>query len=325
MKKIIWVLLDNRMGSVGQARGVMSELDKDKFEIVEKKIEYNRLAGLPNCLRGRTLLGLTKQSRMLFGGQMPDVVLSTSRRTVPVARYIKKMSAEKTKLVQLMHPGSCGLNEFSLVFVPEHDKAKKGGDNIRYIVGCPHRINKESLAEAHNKWQQKFADTPRPLTAVVVGGAIKNRPFSVENATQFGKMLAKFHQEVGGSFLLTTSRRTGEAAQNAILEQIKGIESYNYLWGNKDENPYMGFLSEADNIVVTGDSVSMCSEAVGTGKPVYVFVGQKWLTSKHLRFVNSLLDKKLAFLFSGKPTSEKNVSQMFNPAGFIASEISLIV
>jgi len=325
MTKIIWVLLDDRMGSVGQARGVITALDKNKLEIVEKKLEYNKLAGLPNCIRGRSLLGLTLKSRLEFGGKMPDAVLSTSRRTVPVARYIKKISGEKTKLFQLMHPGSCGLNEFSAVFVPEHDRGKKGGGNIEYVVGCPHRINKDSLAAAHEKWQQKFADMPRPLTAVIVGGAIKKKQFSLENAINFGKMLVDFHKKTGGSFLLTTSRRTGESAQNAILEQIKGIPSYNYLWGNKEENPYMGFLSEADNIVVTGDSVSMSSEAAGTGKKVYVFLGQKWLTPKHLRFTKSLFEQNLAFEFTGEANNEKNEGKMFNPAGFIAEKIESII
>ena len=32
MKKILWVLLDSRMGSVGQARGVVNFLDTEKYE-----------------------------------------------------------------------------------------------------------------------------------------------------------------------------------------------------------------------------------------------------------------------------------------------------
>lgn len=52
MKKNAWFLLDNRMGSVGQAKGVMQSLDESKFDIIEKKIEYTRLAALPNCLPG---------------------------------------------------------------------------------------------------------------------------------------------------------------------------------------------------------------------------------------------------------------------------------
>ena len=34
MKKIIWFLMDNRMGSVGQAKGIIQALDKERYEIV---------------------------------------------------------------------------------------------------------------------------------------------------------------------------------------------------------------------------------------------------------------------------------------------------
>ena len=325
MKKIIWVLLDNRMGSVSQAKGVIEALDKEKFEIVEKKTEYNFLAGLPNFLRGRTLLGLTEKSRRLFGGQMPDAVLSTSRRTVPVARYIKKESGEKTKLIQLMHPGNAGLDEFDLVFVPEHDKGKKGGDNIVYITGCAHKITEKSLAEAHEKWEKTFSELKRPLTSVIVGGAIKKKPFSLENAESLGLALKEFYENNGGTFLLTTSRRTGEEPQKKILSHIKDIPTYSYLWGDKGENPYMGFLSEADNIIVTGDSVSMCSEAVGTGKNVLIFEGKDWLTPKHHRFVESLYEKGLAEPLSAKMKNKKKTGKIFNPAYDIAKKISLSI
>ena len=41
-------------------------------------------------------------------------------------------------------------------------------------------------------------------------------------------------------------------------------------WRGAGENPYFGYLALADAIVVTGDSVSMTSEACASGKPVYV-------------------------------------------------------
>lgn len=324
MKKTIWILLDDRNGSVSQAKGVENELDREKFEVVEKQISYNIFAGLPNFLRGKTLLGLDHKSRLLFGGRMPDIVLSSSRRTVPVARYIKKISGGKTKLVQLMHPGLAGMKEFSLIFVPEHDRGKKGGDNVEYIIGCAHKVTKESLAVAHEKWQEELVELARPLTAVIVGGAIKNRKFSPENAAQLGKMLKKFHDQVGGTLLLTTSRRTGESAQESLLREINDIPAYKYLWGDEAENPYMGFLSESESIIVTGDSVSMCSEAVGTGKPVYIFEGEGWLIKKHRRFVESLYNKGFAVPFKGKKEEFLPQKEMFNPAADIAKKISLI-
>ena len=124
MKKTLWVLMDDRRGSVGQALGVIAALNSEKITIIEKKIVYTKTASLPNWLRGRSLLGLTAESKTEIKAPFPDYVMSISRRTVPVARYIKKLSPQ-TKLIQLMHPGNTGINDFSLIVVPEHDKNKK--------------------------------------------------------------------------------------------------------------------------------------------------------------------------------------------------------
>ena len=319
MKKILWVLLDSRMGSVGQARGVDGFLDKEKYEIVEKNLEYTKLSGLPNFLRGKTLVGLTPDSKKQITGPFPDMVLSISRRTVPVARYIKKQN-KNTKLIQLMHPGKTGLKEFDLVLVPEHDKNKKAYPNIKYIVGAPHRITEKVLSEAKEKWEPEFAHLPKPLTAVIVGGAIKKKEFSLENATDLGNKIKTLKEKHGGSILITTSRRTGEKAQNAIMDALKDVPAHTFLWGEKKENPYMGYLACADNIVVTGDSVSMCCESCGTNKPVFVFTGKKWLTRKHIRFVASLYKSSYAIALKEKNLSFKP-KHALNAAGEAAQEI----
>ncbi len=293
MKKKFWSLMDNRRGSVGQALGIINALNEDLFEIEEKNLEYTKFAGLPNWIRCRSLLGLTKQSAEQINPPFPDYVLSISRRTVPVARYIKKHSP-KTKLIQLMHPGKTGLKDFDLVIVPEHDKNKTQSNNIHYIIGCPHRITPEFLKKEYEKWNASFSNLPKPLTAVIIGGAIKNKPFSAENALALGQALKTLKENIGGSLLITTSRRTGEKAQKIIMEQIKDIPQYTFLWGDKSENPYGGYLACADNLVVTGDSVSMCCEASGTDKPLWIFTGKNWLTKKHLRFISSLYEAKCA-------------------------------
>ncbi|MBQ7660293.1 MAG: mitochondrial fission ELM1 family protein [Alphaproteobacteria bacterium] len=293
MKKVLWVLLDNRMGSVGQAKGIVQQLNLNHFEVIEKKIEYNTFSGLPNFVRGTTLLGLTADSKKQITPPWPDMVLSISRRTVPVARYIKKHN-KKTKLIQIMHPGETGLDEFSLVLLPDHDKDKPFKKTFRYLVGAPHRVTPEVLRENKEKWEDVFKDLPKPLTAVIVGGAIKGRPFTKENAALLGKKIRDFKKKTGGSILITTSRRTGSEAQKLIMDALKDIPAHTFLWGDTSENPYLGYLAVADNIIVTGDSVSMTSEACGTSKPVFVFEGDGWLTKKHYRFIHALYENRYA-------------------------------
>lgn len=276
-----------------------------KINIVEKNIVYNKWAKLPNFLRGTSLLGVDKEKSSALDNGIPDIILSISRRTLPIARNIRKKSNKKAKIVQLMYPGKTGLKDIELMIVSEHDRNKCSGNNFFYITGCPHRMTDERLFDAKQKWESEFAKLPQPLTTLIIGGAIKEKPFPLETAKSLGKSVAKIMQKTGGSLLITSSRRTGKEAENIILKELEGIPAYTYLWGEQKENPFLGFLACAERIIVTGDSVSMCSEACGTGKQVLIFEGQNWLTKKHLRFVKSLYDGKYAIAidkFFNNPT-----------------------
>ena len=102
---------------------------------------------------------------------------------------------------------------------------------------------------------------------------------------------------------------------------LKDIPAYTYLWGEKKDNPYMGYLACADNIIVTGDSVSMTCESCGTGVPVYVFCGKNWLTAKQLRFVQSLYDNGYAIACDDAQRSNFKGGKKLNAAEDVASKI----
>lgn len=291
MKKRVWALLDNRMGSVGQIRGVTTTLAPQDFEVIEKQIVYNRLAELPNFLKGRTLLGVAMESRAAINHDFPDLVISASRRTATIALWIKKKSP-RTKIIQLLHPdvSRANLQKFDRIFLPEHDRHKQAAANCFYTIGSPHRVTIAALAEAKQKWSDTFANLPRPLTAVIVGGSIKGKPFTLENARELGRQIRRLKQRIGGSILITDSKRTGNQAEQVIMEELSDFPVHSYLWGSQDENPIMGYWAWADNIITTGDSVSMTCESCGAGKPVFIFCGKNWLTPKHYRFVMSLYD-----------------------------------
>ncbi len=320
MKKRVWILTDDRMGSNNQVRGIAEHLDSEKYESEEKPLKYTKLAALPNVFRGRSLIGLANESKEGISKDFPDIILSGSRRAAPIARWIKKKSGGKAKIIQLLYPGFFGRQDFEIIAVPKHDKDKIKGKNVMYTTGSPHRITKEKLSEAKEQWQPHFAGLKAPYTAVIIGGSIKGKAFSLENAFALGRAVRSFAEKVGGSLLITDSKRTGKEAEAVIMNEFKDFSKHTYLWGDKSENPYMGYLACADRIIVTGDSVSMCCEACGTGKPVYIFCGEGWLTPKHIRFVKSLTDGGYACYLEDENT-EFEPKATLNPAKDIAKKI----
>jgi uncharacterized protein len=285
---LIWVLTDDRPGNAGQALGVAEALD---LPFVQKPVRYTSLGKLPNVVRGSTLIGVTEDSIAQLVAPWPKVVIAAGRRTAPVARWIKKVSQQSVHLVQIMNPGVAGAGDFALIAIPRHDCAREGGDlaNVMRITGAPHRFSHTRLADEARVWGPKLSHLPRPFVAVLVGGATRQRPFAPALARDLGARVNAMAKQLGGCVLLTTSRRTGPEAEVALRAAIDAPNAM-YLWGQEavlaetgKPNPYGGFLALADVVVVTGDSVSMCSEACANPNAVYIYAPEGMAAPKHQR------------------------------------------
>lgn len=264
-KPIIWALLDDRAGNRSQVLGVAETLG---LRFQNQELDYTPAAALPNFFVGASFAGLTASSRINLVPPWPDLVIAAGRRTAPVARKIKKDNGERTVLVQIMYPGDTGADEFDLIATPRHDSIGPR-PNLIEVTGAPHRVTATKLAEAARDWQGRFDHLPHPWIAVIVGGSSKRRTFSADMARQLGHTVSAMAAEAGGSLLLTTSRRTGEA-EGPLLAELQAPHIA-FRWGDGGENPYFAFLALADAVVVTGDSASMASEACATEGPVYIY------------------------------------------------------
>ena len=307
----IWILADDRAGNVNQLLGIAEQIGEP---FVRKDIRYDQWVKLPNLLRGRTLLGLDQKAKKTIKGPWPDVVLSAGRRSFPVARYIRKKSGNKTQIVQLMNPGQAGFKEAALIVLPAHDAYRGSAKNVMTVTGSPHRISKVMLADAHDKWTKTLGQYPHKRISLIVGGATKNKPFTVEMARQ---LVWEVKALDPGSVLVTTSRRTPKEVVE-LLEKELPRPLYFYRFGDEGDNPYFGLLAMADEIVVTGDSMSMCSESCAVGVPVHIFAPDDMMSPKHQRFHKTLYQKGYATPLGAPGLNPKGI---LNPAVEIAEKI----
>jgi mitochondrial fission protein ELM1 len=111
-----------------------------------------------------------------------------------------------------------------------------------------------------------FAALPRPRVGLLLGGPVRGEGLAPEVATRLGARVAGF----AGSVMATTSRRTGAAATEALGAALATVPHRLHRWGEAGANPYLGVLAWADVLVVSGDSVSMLSEALVTAAPVFI-------------------------------------------------------
>ena len=310
----IWILADDRAGNVNQLLGVAAALNESTEQI---NIRYTKYVKLPNLLRDNTLIGLTDESKqtLISRTDYPDIVLSAGRRAFPVARWIQKKSKRHTKIVQLMNPGLKGFNAADLIVLPAHDQFKKQKQNVMIVAGTPHRLTPERLAQERIEWEPFFQKYPHRRLSLLIGGATKNKPFTLEMAKRLSDNVKQLNP---ASVLVTTSRRTPTEIIDYLKENLPAETTYFYTFGCPDKNPYFGLIACADMIIVTGDSMSMCSECCATTVPVFIFAPDAMMSAKHKRFHQSLYAGGYA-LPAGADLQP--VRGNFNPADMIADRI----
>ena len=306
----VWILADDRAGNVNQLLGIAEALGAP-YE--RKDIRYNRWIRLPNTLRGRTFIGLDSKCKESLLHDFPDIILSAGRRSFPIARAIKHLSQGKTKIVQLMNPLN-GARDADLIVLPFHDNYKGTNKHVMQVLGTPHRVTPQKLAAEKAHWKDVMKQYPPKRLSLIVGGATKDKPFTVDMADELVQAVKDLKP---ASVLVTTSRRTPSEVVERLQKKLPKPYFF-YRFGDKTENPYFGLLSWADEIVVTGDSMSMCTECCATGVPVFIFAPDGMMSEKHKRFHASLYAAGVAAPIGGKVP--KKMSSI-NPANEIAQRI----
>jgi len=251
----IWVLADPRAGTAAQAIGIAERLGRP-FRTVP--LAWGRLARLP--LRWPTVIGLTAESRASIAAPWPELVLSAGRRSAPVALWLGRHGA---RTVHCMRPGFAE-TRFDLLVIGRHD-APPEASNILPILGATHRMSPGRLDAARAEFAA-LGDYPGPRIALMLGGPPRWEGMDPATAAAIAHQVAGF----AGSVLATGSRRTGRDAEDAVADVLAVVPHRLHRWGDAGPNPYAGLLAWADAVVVTGDSVSMLSEALATTVPVFV-------------------------------------------------------
>lgn len=264
-----WLLLGHKAGDNNQVHALQEELG---WPAVEKRIRYRAHELATNLLLRVTLAGIDRNGSDGLEGPWPDLVLTSGRRNEPVARWIRKQSGGHTRLVHIGRPWAHPRHWDLVVTTPQYDVPRLA--NVLTNDLPLHRLSKESLAEAAEEWRPRFdeGELPRPWLAVLVGGNSGPYVLDRRNGERLGRAVAALAKKNGGSVLATTSARSSPEAVGAFVKELADLPTHLFRWGDDPaRNPYRGYLALADEFVVTGESMSMLTEACFTGRPVHIF------------------------------------------------------
>lgn len=313
LKKIL-VLDDGKKGHLKQSLAVVKQIKKyrhDKgfspentpvdvirinFRSEFRKTVFNAVTPLfCRYYQGRQELlkwALDEKSYDAAIKRYADVVVSCGSSLVGVNLALKTENYARN--VTVLAPGPVARKKFTLVVVPAHDlKGKAPADNVAVTELAPNLIDPAELGGFLPQGRNAF---PGPCVGLLAGGDNRYFSFGVESARSVAVGIKAACGRVNGHFYATTSRRTTPGADAALKELLNSdTRSAGFVVGREDKDAHTveKILASSDVILVSGESISMVSEAVSSGKPVLVFMPEKKTReyTKYERFVDRLASR----------------------------------
>jgi len=220
---------------------------------------------------------------------------------------------QMAKSIVILKPGLLSLRGFDLVVLPQHDKPAVIPPKTKVVItrAAPNLITEKYLQEQTELLLKRYShlkNSFRTKIGVLIGGNTKNVVFTESTVKIIIHQIKEVAQQLNADILLTTSRRTPEHIEQLLFRELKKFDRCALLISATQSNvpeALGGILGLADYIVVSGESISMVSEAVSSGKKTVVFrVGNTALTelgkNKYEKFVDRLNEQGYLISCSAK-------------------------
>ncbi|MBI4354630.1 MAG: mitochondrial fission ELM1 family protein [Candidatus Omnitrophica bacterium] len=326
---------DDRGGTIRAAEEVsaVAGLPTVRDQVVEVRYRH-RLArlltllwawGVPRGMGGITCLRwtLTPACFNQLVNVYADVVVSCGASTAPV--NVLLATENRAKSVVVMNPTPLPLRRFSLAIVPTHDRIASR-PHVVHVPGALTTITDEELVLAgerlthHPQCRGHSLNGRQPVISVLLGGDTAEYEMTTAFVEAVIHQVLEACEAVGGCCLVTSSRRTPADVERLLQERLaRHPRCALLLLAGRDQlnGTIEGMLGLARVVVVTGESVSMVTEACASGRHVLVVepprrqAGWGRLT-KPQRYVRQLAESghaKLLFLREINRTLQRLVAQ----------------
>lgn len=307
------ILSDGKAGHVKQSLAVAESLRERFPELAYTVVEVRYrshfaramavlLSWLPRGFNGTGLLAylLTKQSGRSLLSRYADIIISCGSSTAPV--NLLWAAENRAKSIVIMNPGAIPLSRFDLAIVPRHDAVPDAPNVVRVSGAVAASPDRQLLDQAatrltqHPRYRPAASSSRAPAIAVLIGGDTQAYRVTESFTEALLAQVLRACQRSNSDFLVTTSRRTSPAAARLLSERLEAEKRCRMLLlaGRDALNGTLeGMLGLAEIAVVTGESVSMISEACASGRCVIVVLlpQKSSRQTKHERFLRELAEE----------------------------------
>ncbi len=296
--RTVQVLNDGRRGHLNQSLAVAEQIrrartlqgykmDDTKIKIVDVKFKNGfkrtmlllcaafanwRCHGCMKCIR----YCLEKDSYEGLMNSYAEFIVSCGSRLAPVNVFMSKENNAKN--IVIMSPDILSFGKFNLVVIPKHDYPGSGKNVIETLL-APNLISEDILKDRGVELLKEFPiEIGKKFIGVFIGGDNPEYTLTPEMINGVIDGLIKFCGEAGANLLVTTSRRTPgeiEAILKKRLESNPICKSLIIANEKNVESAVGGILYHSKVAVVSGESISMISEAISSGRRTIAFELEK--------------------------------------------------
>ncbi len=322
--RAILVLNDGKIGHLNQSLAVARQIQKARstqgYNIDDTKIilvdvkfknKFSRMLlsfvsafatwrchGCMRCMK----FCLEKTSYENLMKSYSEFVISCGSSLAGVNIFVSKENNAKNIVV--MKPDiAMASKKFSLLIIPKHDNPPKAKNIVETQVS-PNVIDEEMLKKDGESLKRRIQIRERGAIGLLMGGDNPEFILTTDIVNSIIDSLSKFCTRSDIDLLVTTSRRTPPEAEGILKDRLKNIPQCKLLVVANEMNldeAVGGILSLSKVVVVSGESISMVSEAISSGKKVIVFSlkKKKDASTKHEIALEDL--KKEGYITISKP------------------------
>jgi Kdo2-lipid IVA lauroyltransferase/acyltransferase len=311
--RTILVLNDGKAGHLNQSLAVARQiqiarttqgyaLDDTKISIVDVKYRSKlarsiltakaavanwRWHGRMGCMKA----ALDENSYEKLMATYSEFVVSCASSLAPV-NILMAIENNATNII-IMKPGfPLGFGKFKLAIVPRHDRPPRR-HNVVSTDMAPNLIDREMLESQGEKIRAVSGLPGGRMMGLLIGGDNPEFALSADSINKVIDDTIRFSKTTGALILATTSRRTSKDVEDILKKRLKNEPLCKLLIIANEKNlddAVGGILALCEVVVVSGESVSMVSEAIASGKKVVAFELEKKAegATKHERVLKGL-------------------------------------
>ena len=189
----------------------------------------------------------------------PEVIISSGGKSVLLGRALSLRFGVPFIYVGERKPFPSAW--FHTYFTPASRELEANGELLEQIPTALSPMVARAAAEREG-W------TANNLWAMVIGGPSRSHRYREHDWDALARGMNGLHASHGIRWLVTTSRRTPLSVERRLRKNLDPeAKRYAIWWNQKPEKKMAAMLGAAEKVYVTQDSMTMVTEAIGSGRP----------------------------------------------------------